>query len=303
MRFSPLEQHRWGMAPPRPIGPGLDWKGRGPDVMLRALGQALATRGGALVLGARARNLLLEGGRCVGVEGTHGDEACTWHARRRRHRRRRLPGQPRTRAALDWPRPGAIAATRRRQQPRRWRADGARGRRRAAQPHQVLRPLADPLGAHRCARLALSGTRHGRRIRHRRRSRRPARRGRRTRRRVIEQCARAPARSGLRDPGLHRSHLGRAGQGRPLARQSAARALRRDADARAHARGPRGAGRHRQRRAGRDGRRRTTPRWQAAAWPTSRLRARPASSKPGPSLPRPTSRFHCAWASRTRPAA
>jgi fumarate reductase flavoprotein subunit len=70
MRFSPQEAHRWCMAPPRPVGPGLDWKGRGPDVLLRNLATALKERGGILQLGVRARSLLMEGDRCIGVAGS-----------------------------------------------------------------------------------------------------------------------------------------------------------------------------------------------------------------------------------------
>ena len=36
------------LAPPRPITPGLDWKGRGPDVTLRTLEANLAQRGGSV---------------------------------------------------------------------------------------------------------------------------------------------------------------------------------------------------------------------------------------------------------------
>ena len=56
------------LAPPRPITPGLDWKGRGPDVMLRTLEANLVKRGGALLRGTAARALMEQGGRCSGVE-------------------------------------------------------------------------------------------------------------------------------------------------------------------------------------------------------------------------------------------
>lgn len=81
MRFSPAEAHRWCMAPPRPVGPGLDWKGRGPDVLLRTLTQALRKNGGTMQLGARARGLLMADGRCVGVRGTLKGEERTWPAK------------------------------------------------------------------------------------------------------------------------------------------------------------------------------------------------------------------------------
>lgn len=77
MRMGLAEQFRWGMAPPRPIMPGLEWRGRGPDAMLRTLGAALAARGGMLLRGRRARELVREGDRVVGVvaERTTGDAA------------------------------------------------------------------------------------------------------------------------------------------------------------------------------------------------------------------------------------
>ncbi len=56
------------LAPPRPIVAGLEWQGRGPDVLLRRLTDKLRERGGALVLGARGRSIVMDGGRCAGVE-------------------------------------------------------------------------------------------------------------------------------------------------------------------------------------------------------------------------------------------
>jgi fumarate reductase flavoprotein subunit len=46
---------RWMLAPPRTLKPGLDWRGRGPDVLLQTLAGNLKGRGGTLLLGARAR--------------------------------------------------------------------------------------------------------------------------------------------------------------------------------------------------------------------------------------------------------
>ena len=59
------------LAPPRPITPGLDWKGRGPDVTLRTLESNLAQRGGRVLRGAAVHALMERGGRCVGVEAEH----------------------------------------------------------------------------------------------------------------------------------------------------------------------------------------------------------------------------------------
>ena len=48
-----LEFMRWILAPPRPRRPGLDWKGRGPDALLRRLTERLREQGGELDLGRR----------------------------------------------------------------------------------------------------------------------------------------------------------------------------------------------------------------------------------------------------------
>lgn len=56
------------LAPPRPITPGLDWKGRGPDITLRTLEENLRQRGSVLHRGAIARELMESQGRCVGVQ-------------------------------------------------------------------------------------------------------------------------------------------------------------------------------------------------------------------------------------------
>jgi len=56
------------LAPPRPITPGLDWKGRGPDVTLRTLEANLLKREGKVLRGTAARALMESSGRCIGVE-------------------------------------------------------------------------------------------------------------------------------------------------------------------------------------------------------------------------------------------
>ena len=47
---------------------GLHWEGRGGDVLLQRLGNSLTTRGGVLQRGVCVKHLLMEKGRCVGVE-------------------------------------------------------------------------------------------------------------------------------------------------------------------------------------------------------------------------------------------
>jgi fumarate reductase flavoprotein subunit len=48
------KHHTFVLAPPSRTGPGLDWEGRGGDVLLRTLEAALAKRGGTIVRGTRA---------------------------------------------------------------------------------------------------------------------------------------------------------------------------------------------------------------------------------------------------------
>ena len=59
---------QWVMAPPRRGQPGLDWKGRGPDAILRRLGQVARSHGGDIRMKTRALRLLMDGTKCVGVE-------------------------------------------------------------------------------------------------------------------------------------------------------------------------------------------------------------------------------------------
>jgi succinate dehydrogenase/fumarate reductase flavoprotein subunit len=63
----PLTGQNHVLAPPRPARPGWNWEGRGPDVLVRRLGANLMRRGGHLVRGARATELLMKDGQCVGV--------------------------------------------------------------------------------------------------------------------------------------------------------------------------------------------------------------------------------------------
>ena len=65
---------RWVMAPPRRRRGGLDWKGRGPDALLRRLTRNLAARGGELRLGSPVEALAVEGGRVAGVQTAAGTE-------------------------------------------------------------------------------------------------------------------------------------------------------------------------------------------------------------------------------------
>ncbi len=60
------------LAPPSRTGPGLDWEGRGGDVMLRTLEANLLKRGGTVVRGARATGLDLSKAEAVVIETQRG---------------------------------------------------------------------------------------------------------------------------------------------------------------------------------------------------------------------------------------
>jgi fumarate reductase flavoprotein subunit len=69
IRTGPLSYLAWTMVPPRALVAGMDWKGRGPDVMLRTLTDRFHKLGGSLRLGVTAERLVMEGDRVTGVEG------------------------------------------------------------------------------------------------------------------------------------------------------------------------------------------------------------------------------------------
>jgi len=64
----------WMMAPPRPLVGGIDWAGRGPDVMLRQLGDKLTAAGAPIRRNARAVSLLVQNGTCAGVILDNGEQ-------------------------------------------------------------------------------------------------------------------------------------------------------------------------------------------------------------------------------------
>lgn len=81
IKASASPHHRWVLAPPGRTRPGLDWEGRAGDVLLRRLGSNLAERGGNLIRRARAKKLILENGRCVGVTADVKSEAKLYRAK------------------------------------------------------------------------------------------------------------------------------------------------------------------------------------------------------------------------------
>ena len=56
------------LAPPRPLRAGIDWMGRGPDVLLRQLAAGLQQKGGRIRLSARGHALIMDAARCVGID-------------------------------------------------------------------------------------------------------------------------------------------------------------------------------------------------------------------------------------------
>ena len=69
-RISPKPRHHWVLAPLRMARPGLDptgWRGRAGDALLRLLTDKIRKGGGEIVLGTKAKDLLFDGAKCVGV--------------------------------------------------------------------------------------------------------------------------------------------------------------------------------------------------------------------------------------------
>jgi len=68
VKASALAYQAWVVAPVGRNRPGLDWKGRSGDVLLQTLERGLVARDGAVHRGTSARQLIVEGGRCIGVQ-------------------------------------------------------------------------------------------------------------------------------------------------------------------------------------------------------------------------------------------
>lgn len=67
LKGGPDEWQQWMLAPPSLVRPGLNWRGRGGDVMLRTLRTRLLARGGALRERTAAVELVMHDGACAGV--------------------------------------------------------------------------------------------------------------------------------------------------------------------------------------------------------------------------------------------
>ncbi len=81
MTVGNIAYQQWVLAPRRPLTPGLDWKDRGADVAMRLLESNLKKRGGEILRGTAATNLVVEGGRVIGVEAQKGDAKLRLDAR------------------------------------------------------------------------------------------------------------------------------------------------------------------------------------------------------------------------------
>jgi fumarate reductase flavoprotein subunit len=81
IRGGPHPGNRHMLAPPVPQRAGLNWEGRGPDLMLRRLAAKFGTRGGTLIRGMRAAELIMEAGVCTGVGATHAGQRTRFVAR------------------------------------------------------------------------------------------------------------------------------------------------------------------------------------------------------------------------------
>lgn len=69
------------LQPPQPQALGRPWRGAGPDVFLARLVDRIRGASGEVVTGARARQLLVEDGRVVGVEASTSDGIQQFRAR------------------------------------------------------------------------------------------------------------------------------------------------------------------------------------------------------------------------------
>lgn len=68
------------LAPPRRLQAGLDWEGRGGDVLMRNLEARIAQRGGAVLRGTKALSLVMENGACIGIDAMKAREGLSIEA-------------------------------------------------------------------------------------------------------------------------------------------------------------------------------------------------------------------------------
>jgi len=75
------DESPYRLQPPQPQALGRPWRGAGPDVFLTRLVDRVRVASGTVIAGARARRLLVEGGRVVGVEASTADGVQRFRAR------------------------------------------------------------------------------------------------------------------------------------------------------------------------------------------------------------------------------
>ncbi|MBH68417.1 MAG: hypothetical protein CMM58_08695 [Rhodospirillaceae bacterium] len=78
--FNEQEGYRWCVAPPRALRAGIDWLGRGPDVLLQRLEAKMKKMGGALHRGTRVNSLIIDEGVCRGVLAESVSEERAWYS-------------------------------------------------------------------------------------------------------------------------------------------------------------------------------------------------------------------------------
>jgi fumarate reductase flavoprotein subunit len=77
---SQVDWERWLLAPPPPMQTGLNWQGRGPDVLLRSLVAQLIKSGGSIERGARA-TAIHPGADSIDVVAQHAGAEAHWTGR------------------------------------------------------------------------------------------------------------------------------------------------------------------------------------------------------------------------------
>lgn len=77
---SPINWHRFTLAPARAAVAGQDWRGRGPDRMIDRLRHRLEEQQGRVFLGSRAASLRITNGRVGGVAAQRGGEILVFSA-------------------------------------------------------------------------------------------------------------------------------------------------------------------------------------------------------------------------------
>ncbi len=78
--FNEQEGYRWCIAPPRALRAGIDWEGRGPDLLLRRLVSKLSNYGDIFRQGVKATSLIMENGNCKGIKAIANEKEITFKA-------------------------------------------------------------------------------------------------------------------------------------------------------------------------------------------------------------------------------